>query len=83
MKTKFTGDIKVIEVLNPMGHSVGTIRRSKTSHGFVYYARGGFDYDEVYFQTEKAARCYLIDLNESENSDMSIEEYLRAFANDY
>lgn len=77
MKTRFSGDLKVIEVLNPLGHSVGTIRRSKTPNGFVFFARGGFDDEEVFFQTERAARMYLIDKGESEENGLSIEEYLR------
>lgn len=82
MKNRFTGDVKVIEVKNPLGYSVGTIRRGMTPKGYVYFARSGFYSDEVFFQTEKAARMYLIDQNEAESNDVSIEEYLRTMAPD-
>jgi hypothetical protein len=78
MKTRFSGDIKVIEVLSPEKRSLGTIRRSEIPGGrYRYYARAGFDHEEVLFQTEEAARVYLIDYAKSSSKGQSIEEYLR------
>jgi hypothetical protein len=73
MKTKFTADIKVIEVLDKDKYSVGTIRKGTSR----FFARSNFNEDEVLFNTERAARAYLIDKANADSLNLPLETYIR------